>query len=126
VAVSRAALHAELGQTLADTVIEQAEISIKYAGYITKQNDEVERATHFENLRLPAELDYAQVTALSFEARQKLTTHRPETLGQASRISGITPAAISLLLIHLKKGRFKEFMATDRAGNDTTPTDAAA
>jgi len=126
VAVSRAALHIELGQTLADTVIEQAEISIKYAGYITKQNDEVERATHFENLRLPAELDYAQVTALSFEARQKLTTHRPETLGQASRISGITPAAISLLLIHLKKGRFKEFMATDRAGNDTTPTDAAA
>ncbi|SHN28233.1 tRNA uridine-5-carboxymethylaminomethyl(34) synthesis enzyme MnmG [Rhizobacter sp. OV335] len=125
-AVSRAALHAELGQTLADTVIEQAEISIKYAGYITKQNDEVERATHFENLRLPAELDYTQVTALSFEARQKLTKHRPETLGQASRISGITPAAISLLLIHLKKGRFKEFMATDRAGNDTTPTDAAA
>jgi tRNA uridine 5-carboxymethylaminomethyl modification enzyme len=126
VAVSRAALHAELGQTLADTVIEQAEISIKYAGYITKQNDEVERATHFENLRLPSELDYGQVTALSFEARQKLTKHRPETLGQASRISGITPAAISLLLIHLKKGRFKEFMATDRAGNDTTPTDAAA
>jgi tRNA uridine 5-carboxymethylaminomethyl modification enzyme len=126
VAVSRAALHAELGPTLADTVIEQAEISIKYAGYITKQNDEVERATHFENLRLPSELDYGQVTALSFEARQKLTKHRPETLGQASRISGITPAAISLLLIHLKKGRFKEFMATDRAGNDTTPTDAAA
>ena len=126
VAVSRAALYAELGPTLADTVIEQAEISIKYAGYITKQNDEVERAIHFENLRLPDELDYGQVTALSFEARQKLTKHRPETLGQASRISGITPAAISLLLIHLKKGRFKEFMATDRAGNDTTPTDAAA
>lgn len=124
--VSRPALHAELGQTLADTVIEQAEISIKYAGYITKQNDEVERAAHFESLRLPAELDYAQVTALSFEARQKLAKHRPETLGQASRISGITPAAISLLLIHLKKGRFKEFMAADRAGNDSTPTDAAA
>jgi tRNA uridine 5-carboxymethylaminomethyl modification enzyme len=124
--VSRPALHAELGPTLADTVIEQAEISIKYAGYITKQNDEVERAVHFENLRLPAELDYAQVTALSFEARQKLAKHRPETLGQASRISGITPAAISLLLIHLKKGRFKGFMAADRAGNDSTPTDAAA
>ena len=124
--VSRPALYAELGQTLADTVIEQAEISIKYAGYITKQNDEVERAAHFESLRLPAELDYAQVTALSFEARQKLAKHRPETLGQASRISGITPAAISLLLIHLKKGRFKGFMAADRAGNDSTPTDAAA
>jgi tRNA uridine 5-carboxymethylaminomethyl modification enzyme len=124
--VSRPALHAELGPTLADTVIEQAEISIKYAGYITKQNDEVERAVHFESLRLPAELDYAQVTALSFEARQKLAKHRPETLGQASRISGITPAAVSLLLIHLKKGRFKGFMAADRAGNDSTPTDAAA
>lgn len=124
--VSRPALHAELGATLADTVIEQAEISIKYAGYITKQNDEVERAVHFESLRLPDELDYAQVTALSFEARQKLAKHRPETLGQASRISGITPAAISLLLIHLKKGRFKGFLAADRAGNDSTPTDAAA
>ena len=125
-AVSRETLCAELGQSLADTVIEQAEISIKYAGYITKQNDEVERAAHFENLRLPAELDYAQVTALSFEARQKLAQHRPETLGQASRISGITPAAISLLLIHLKKGRFKGFIATEQAGNDTAPTDAAA
>ena len=107
--VNRARLHAELGGALADAVIEQIEISIKYAGYIDKQNDEVERAAHFENLRLPDELDYLQVSALSFEARQKLSKHRPETLGQASRISGITPAAISLLLIHLKKGRFKGF-----------------
>jgi tRNA uridine 5-carboxymethylaminomethyl modification enzyme len=98
-----------LGKTLADAVIEQIEISIKYAGYINKQNDEVERAAHFENLTLPAELDYLQVPALSFEVRQKLSKHRPETLGQASRISGVTPAAISLLLIHLKKGRFKGF-----------------
>lgn len=120
-AVSRETLRAEFGPALADTVIEQVEISIKYAGYITKQNDEVERSAHFENLRLPAELDYAQVTALSFEARQKLAKHRPETLGQASRISGITPAAVSLLLIHLKKGRFKGFMTTDAA-----PADAAA
>ncbi len=107
--VSRSRLQAELGEALADAVIEQIEISIKYAGYIDKQNDEVERAAHFENLRLPEELDYLQVSALSFEARQKLSKHRPETLGQASRISGITPAAISLLLIHLKKGRFKGF-----------------
>ncbi len=107
--VGRARLQAELGDALADAVIEQIEISIKYAGYIDKQNDEVERAVHFENLRLPDELDYLQVSALSFEARQKLSKHRPETLGQASRISGITPAAISLLLIHLKKGRFKGF-----------------
>ncbi|HET7793840.1 MAG TPA: tRNA uridine-5-carboxymethylaminomethyl(34) synthesis enzyme MnmG [Rhizobacter sp.] len=116
--VSRETLRAELGTDLADAVIEQAEISIKYAGYIHKQNEEVERALHFEGLRLPAELDYSQVTALSFEARQKLATHRPETLGQASRISGITPAAISLLLIHLKKGRFKGFAANELPGRD--------
>jgi len=106
---SRAALAAELGQTLADAVIEQVEISIKYAGYIHKQNEEVQRAAAYEQLRLPDELDYAEVTALSHEVRQKLLKHRPETLGQASRISGVTPAAISLLLIHLKKGRFRGF-----------------
>ncbi|MBC7955475.1 MAG: FAD-dependent oxidoreductase, partial [Cytophagales bacterium] len=116
--VSRETLHTELGVELADAVIEQAEISIKYAGYIHKQNEEVERSVHFEGLRLPAELDYAQVTALSFEARQKLAIHRPETLGQASRISGITPATISLLLIHLKKGRFKGFAANELSGRD--------
>jgi len=109
--VSRETLRAELGETLADAVIEQLEISTKYAGYIDKQNEDVERAVHYENLRLPSELDYAEVKALSFEARQKLNAQRPETLGQASRISGITPASISLLLIHLKKGRFKGFAA---------------
>ena len=89
---------------LREPVIEQVEIAAKYAGYIDRQKDEVERATHYESLKLPADLDYMQVTALSFEARQKLAKHRPETLGLASRISGITPASISLLLIHLKKG----------------------
>ena len=107
--VSRASLETELGAEMAAAVIDQVEISIKYAGYINKQIDDVARASQFERLRLPAELDYAQVTALSFEVRQKLATHRPETLGQASRISGVTPAAISLLLVHLKKGRFKGF-----------------
>jgi tRNA uridine 5-carboxymethylaminomethyl modification enzyme len=110
-AVSRETLRAEFGIGLADAVIEQVQVSIKYAGYIDKQNDAVERATHFEELKLPAELDYSLVTALSFEARQKLGKHRPETLGQASRISGITPAAISLLLVHLKKSRSKGFAA---------------
>ena len=109
-ALGRAALRAEFGDTLADAVIEQVEISIKYAGYIDKQNDEVQRAAAYEHLKLPDELDYAQVAALSHEVRQKLSRHRPETLGQASRISGVTPAAISLLLIHLKKGRFKGFV----------------
>jgi len=107
--VSRETLSAELGGSLAEAVIEQVEISIKYAGYIDKQNDEVERAAYYENLRLPDDLDYMAVSALSHEVRQRLSKHRPETLGQASRMSGITPAAISLLLIHLKKGRFKGF-----------------
>ena len=108
---------------LAATVIEQVEISIKYAGYINKQNEDVQRAANYEHLRLPADLDYSKVTALSFEARQKLAAQRPETLGQASRISGITPAAISLLLIHLKKGRFQGFAANDI---NRSPDDAVA
>ncbi len=91
------------------SVIEQVEIAAKYSGYITRQQEEVSRAAHYENLRLPAELDYMQVSALSIEARQRLNQLRPETLGQASRLSGITPATISLLLIHLKKGNFRDF-----------------
>jgi tRNA uridine 5-carboxymethylaminomethyl modification enzyme len=118
---NRATLRAELGDALADAVIEQVEISIKYAGYIDKQNDEVERTSYYENLKLPADLDYLQVSALSFEARQTLSKHRPETLGQASRISGITPAAVSLLLIHLKKGRFKGFATTGGQGEPVAP-----
>ncbi len=90
-------------------VVEQVEIAAKYAGYIDRQRDEVGRAAHFENMPLPADLDYAQVSALSMEVRQKLNRHKPETLGQASRISGVTPAAISLLLIHLRRGRFSGF-----------------
>jgi len=108
-AVSRETLSAELGSDLAGVVIEQVEIATKYAGYIGKQADDVERAAHYEHLKLPAELDYHQVTALSHEVRQKLSRYRPETLGQASRISGVTPAALSLLLVHLKKGRFNGF-----------------
>lgn len=101
---------------LLEGVLEQVEIAAKYAGYIDRQRDEVERAAHYENLRLPLDLDYMQVAALSIEARQKLNRHRPETLGQASRISGITPATISLLLIHLKRGKFKGFAGPTEAG----------
>jgi tRNA uridine 5-carboxymethylaminomethyl modification enzyme len=98
------------GPGVADAAVrEQVEIQVKYAGYIDRQAKEVERHDHYENLKLPADLDYMEVRALSMEVRQKLNTHRPETLGQASRISGVTPAAISLLLVHLKKGGFKEF-----------------
>ena len=94
---------------LSAAVIEQVEIAAKYSGYIDRQRDEVERAAYYEGLRLPPELEYLQIPALSIEVRQKLQKHRPETLGQAGRISGVTPAAISLLLIHLKKGGFKGF-----------------
>jgi tRNA uridine 5-carboxymethylaminomethyl modification enzyme len=99
-------------QPLADAVREQIEIQLKYAGYIDRQAKEVERHGNYESLKLPAELDYMQVKALSMEVRQKLNKHKPETLGQASRIAGVTPAAISLLLVHLKKGGFREFATT--------------
>ena len=107
--VSRETLRAAWGQREADAVIEQTEIAIKYAGYIDKQNEEIVRAASLEDLKLPEQLDYASVTALSFEARQILARHRPATLGQASRISGVTPAAVSLLLVHLKKNRAAGF-----------------
>ncbi|MDO6386615.1 tRNA uridine-5-carboxymethylaminomethyl(34) synthesis enzyme MnmG [Uliginosibacterium sp. 31-12] len=84
-------------------VIEQIEISAKYQGYIERQQEEVQRAAGQENTVLPPDLDYSVVSGLSNEVQQKLRLHKPETLGQASRIQGITPAAISLLLIHLKK-----------------------
>ena len=84
-------------------VAEQVEISTKYAGYIARQQDEVARHESHETTRIPADLDYADVGGLSFEARQKLAATRPETVGQAARISGMTPAAISLLLVHLKR-----------------------
>lgn len=86
-----------------DQVAEQVEIQAKYQGYIERQKDEIARHQHYETLRLPADLDYRQLRGLSMEARQKLQQHRPETLGQASRISGMTPAAVSVLLVYLKR-----------------------
>lgn len=88
----------------AAAIREQVEIGIKYQGYIERQADEIGRKAASENTLLPATLNYDDVRGLSFEVRQKLNQVRPETLGQASRISGVTPAAISLLLVHLKKG----------------------
>jgi len=90
-------------------VKEQVEIQLKYSGYINRQAREVERHDYYENLKLPDNLNYLEITALSIEVRQKLDKQRPETLGQASRISGVTPAAISLLLVHLKKRGAKGF-----------------
>ena len=109
--VMQSAASAHTQNTFVQSVIEQVEIALKYAGYIDRQKEDVVRAAYYENLRLPETLDYMQVSALSIEARQRLNKQRPETLGQASRMSGITPATISLLLIHLKKGNFREFAA---------------
>jgi tRNA uridine 5-carboxymethylaminomethyl modification enzyme len=98
-------------RTVDPIVAEQVEIQAKYEGYISRQRAEVEKRKAAENTRLPAELDYCQVRGLSTEVQQKLNRHRPETIGQASRISGITPAAISLLLVHLKRG-FRQLKKT--------------
>jgi tRNA uridine 5-carboxymethylaminomethyl modification enzyme len=84
-------------------VAEQVEIQAKYAGYIQRQQDEVARQRRHESLALPEDLDYGAITGLSMEVRQKLAAHRPHTLGQAARIPGVTPAAVSLLLVHLKR-----------------------
>ncbi len=97
-------------------VAEQVEIQAKYAGYINRQQDEITRTSHQEGLALPADLDYRTVRGLSFEAQQKLNQHKPETVGQASRISGMTPAAISLLLVHIK--RSQKAAKSDRADVD--------
>ena len=87
-----------------ELVAEQIEIQAKYQGYIERQRDEVGQRVAQESLRLPLDLDYRSVRGLSAEVQQKLGRHKPETLGQAARISGVTPAAISLLLVHLKRG----------------------
>jgi tRNA uridine 5-carboxymethylaminomethyl modification enzyme len=105
--VSYAGLMAlpEAGGGVDDAVVaEQVEIQVKYQGYIDRQNDELARRDDLEQVRLPAGIDYALVPGLSKEVQQKLNTHRPETLGQASRIQGITPAAVALLMVHLKRG----------------------
>ena len=106
-------------------VVDQVETVAKYSGYIDRQKEEIDRAAHYENFRLPADLDYGLVSALSFEARDTLAKHRPETLGLASRISGITPAAISLLLVYLKKRRGLTG-GGGPTGPDAAPAPAAA
>ena len=123
--VSRETLNDEVGEVLASAVIEQVEIATRYAGYIDKQQDEVARAASHESLPLPVDLDYGSIQALSFEVRQRLSQHRPQTLGQASRVPGVTPAAVSLLLVHLKKRRGQKVAlaaASDgRAASDREP-----
>jgi tRNA uridine 5-carboxymethylaminomethyl modification enzyme len=96
--------HKDLGIGADPAVADQVEIQAKYEGYIERQREEVARRAELESRVLPPDLDYRQVRGLSAEVQQKLNRHRPETVGQAARISGVTPAAISLLLVHLKRG----------------------
>ncbi len=97
------ALMPMAAETVGQSVREQVEIQVKYQGYIDRQQVEIERLQRYEHWRLPDEMDYANVVGLSNEVREKLRAQRPETVGQASRIPGVTPAAVSLLLVHLKK-----------------------
>jgi tRNA uridine 5-carboxymethylaminomethyl modification enzyme len=95
----------ERGAFLGDAAVgSQVEIQAKYQGYVERQHEEIARQERYEAMALPRDLDYCSVRGLSIEVQQKLNQHKPETIGQASRISGITPAAISLLLVHLKRG----------------------
>jgi tRNA uridine 5-carboxymethylaminomethyl modification enzyme len=90
-------------ERLTEQVSLQIEVQAKYSGYLKRQTDEIERQRRNEELRLPVDIDYADVGGLSNEVRQRLRDVRPATLGQAARIPGLTPAAVSLLLVHLKK-----------------------
>ncbi|MBT8530601.1 tRNA uridine-5-carboxymethylaminomethyl(34) synthesis enzyme MnmG [Polynucleobacter paneuropaeus] len=96
--------HLDQDLGLSEQIADQVEISVKYQGYIDRQAVEIARQEHNESFPLPENLDYTEVLGLSKEVQQKLNLHKPETLGQAGRISGVTPAALSLLLVHLKKG----------------------
>jgi tRNA uridine 5-carboxymethylaminomethyl modification enzyme len=97
----------EQSEVFSQNVRAQAEVNVKYAGYLDRQQQEIDKASQHEQTELPEALDYAEVRGLSNEACQKLAQHRPATIGQAGRISGITPAAISLLLVHLKRHQYK-------------------
>jgi tRNA uridine 5-carboxymethylaminomethyl modification enzyme len=90
-------------ERLIEQVALQLEVQAKYSGYIDRQQDEIERHRRHEDTQLPVDLDYAAVRGLSTEVRQKLRDARPTTIGQASRVPGVTPAAISILLVHLKR-----------------------
>lgn len=106
-------------EVLDAAVQEQIEIQVKYSGYIGRQAKEVERQAYYENLKMPEKFDYFEVNGLSIEAKQKLNKHQPETLGQCGRISGVTPATLSLLLVHLKKRGFKGFANAEVEENST-------
>jgi tRNA uridine 5-carboxymethylaminomethyl modification enzyme len=101
--VPRETLRAEAGRQMADQVIEQIEVATRYAGYVEKQQAEVDRSAKAATTRIPPDFGFDSVRGLSFEARQVLSRARPETVGAASRLPGMTPAAIALLLVHVKR-----------------------
>jgi tRNA uridine 5-carboxymethylaminomethyl modification enzyme len=93
----------EDGDSIDDAVVEQVEIQSKYEGYLARQQTDIDKALRYDSLKLPADFNYTEVSGLSNELVEKLQRQRPETLGQASRMQGMTPAAVSLLLVYLKK-----------------------
>ena len=103
--VPRETLRREFGRLLADQAIDQIETATRYAGYVAKQQSDVERAARAESTLIPADFDIDAIRALSFDVRQVFKSRRPATIGAAARLPGVTPAAISLLLVHVKKYR---------------------
>ena len=106
--IAERATELGLDRVRAEQAIEQLEIQSKYAGYIARQQTEVNRSERSEQMPIPDDFDYSRVRGLSNEVRGKLVAQRPQTVGMASRISGVTPAAISLLLVYLKKRRMEQ------------------
>jgi len=120
-AVSRETLRAEAGRQLADQVIDQIETATRYSGYVEKQQADVERSAKSESTLIPVDLDFDAIRALSFEARQTLTARRPTTIGAAARLPGMTPAAMSLLQVHVRKHQ-----RACNGSRTTTPSSADA
>ncbi|MCU1278439.1 MAG: gidA, partial [bacterium] len=103
--VTYAALRRSFGGIDHERVAERIEIRVKYEGYVARQTDEAARMRALEELALPATLDYERLAGLSFEVKEKLGRVRPRSIGQASRIAGVTPAAVSILMVHLRRAR---------------------
>ena len=113
--VSRETIRAEMGGWLADSVIEQLQIELKYAGYVERQVAATQRMKGVEDTPIPADFDYSVIQALSHEARQVLTRRQPQTVGEAARLPGVTPASIAVLQVFLKRGRTRAAMSPARS-----------
>ena len=109
--VSRETIRAELGTWLGDSVIEQLQIELKYAGYVQRQVAATQRMKAIEETPIPADFDYSEIHALSHEARQVLRRRQPQTVGEAARLPGVTPASIAVLQVFLKRGRMRPAMS---------------